>query len=110
MADLTIKQDDTYPPLSAVLSDAEGPVDLSAAIDIKVFLQGPALPLISGTCIADADQVANKGKMTHTWLPAETATVGIYEGEIQVKWTASQIQTFPNDDTFEVEIVADLGD
>lgn len=107
MADLTIKQNDTWPPIEAVLSDAAGPVDLTGAA-VKLILKsaGAGSTVITGACTI-VDAVA--GSVRYTWLAADTASVNTLNGEFEVTWGDGNVTTFPNDAYFSVEIKADLG-
>lgn len=105
MADLVTKQHDTFPPVVANLRDAEGAVDLSSATQVR-FLASNGTFTIVGTCtVTDA---AN-GEVTYTWAVGDTANIGTYKVEFEVTWTGGGVQTFPNGDYKELDIVADLG-
>lgn len=106
MADVTIKQHDTYPPLAATLSDAVGPVNLTGST-VRVILKDRAGP----TVLAAACTITNAagGKVSYNWLPADTAAARVYDGEFEVTWGDGTITTFPNDAYFSVEVKADLG-
>lgn len=109
MADFTIKQHDTWPPLAFTLSDASGPVDLTTATTIKFIAKGQTV-IITGTCVKDPDQTVNKGKGTYTFLAADTAVNGLYDVEFEVNWggTPAKVETFPNVGYLSLEIVDDL--
>ena len=48
----TLKVNDTYPPIVFGLQDSNGPVDLTNATTIAVFLKGLVASLISGTGVS----------------------------------------------------------
>jgi hypothetical protein len=110
MADVTLKQNDTWPPLAFTLMDQNGPVDLTTATSIKIVMKG-ATVTVTGTCTKNADQVTNKGKGTYTFLASDTSVIGAYDLEFEVNWGGSpaKIQTFPNDGYLSLVIVDDLG-
>lgn len=107
MADLTIKQHDTWPPVEATLSDANGPVNLTGAA-VKLILKsaGAGATVVSGSCTIVS---AVAGTVRYDWISADTASVNTLSGEFEVTWSTGKITTFPNDAYFSVEIKADLG-
>jgi hypothetical protein len=107
MADFTIKQNDTWPPLSAQLKDANGPVDLTTATGVELHLKSKGTGTVTGggACTI-ADAVA--GRVTYTFTTADTDTVTVFDAEFEVDWGAGAISTFPNSGYFEVEITAEL--
>lgn len=112
MADLTLKAHDTWPPVRFTLSDANGPVDLSTATTVKMILKGTAntgAVTITGTCVPDPDQTANKGKGSYTWATGDTDNPDTYNAEFEVTWGDGTIETFPNDGYKTVLIEEDLG-
>jgi hypothetical protein len=108
LADWTIKKGDTWPPLPFTLTDGSGPVDLSTATAVKLIAKSQQF-VITGACVKDADQVANKGEGTYTWVAGDTANPGIYDVEFEVTWGTGKIETFPNSGYKSLEITTDLG-
>lgn len=106
---ITIKQHDTWPPLVAILSDANGVIDLTTATTVKLLLKslGAGSTVVSGTCTVDAPPT--QGQVTYDWQPADTASVNTFNGEFEITWSNGKITTVPNDSYFTVEIKADLG-
>lgn len=110
MADYTIKQNDTWSPLVGVLSDAAGPVNLTAATGVTMYLRHVETEeLVSCACTKDPDQSGFPGKFSYTFLAVDTDTVGVYSVEVEVNWGSGKIQTFPNTGYKTLEIVDDLG-
>lgn len=107
MADYTIKQNDTHPPLDATLSDASGPVDLTGAT-VKLLLKslGSGTTTLVGDCTLTG---ALTGQVRYTWVEGDTAAVNTYNGEFEVTWPSLKKTTFPNTGYFTVEIKAELG-
>jgi len=102
-----IKQNDTRPIISATLIDGDGSsVNLDGAtVAFKMRKVGATASTVDAAAtIADA----TKGKVTYTWVAADTATVGEYEGEFQVTYAGGGIQTFPNNKYIEIEITDDI--
>lgn len=108
MADLTIKQNDTWPPLEATLSDQDGPVNLTTASTILLLLKPALTPLtiFQGVCEVVS---AVDGKIRYVWDEPDTAIADTYAGEFEVTWTDSTITTFPNAGYFSLEIQPDIG-
>lgn len=107
MADLVIKQNDTYPPLQAQLSDASGPVNLTTADSVVLNLKAKGAGAIigGGPCTIT---VPAEGRVTYAWTLADTGAVTVFDGEFQVNWGAGAVTTFPNNGYFEVQIMAEL--
>lgn len=109
MADYALKQNDTYPVLSATLTDQLGPVDLTTADSVKLIMKSGATT-VSGTCVVVTPQTGgNIGKITYDWTAPDTATIGVYQLEFEVTWNVGDVETYPNDGYKELEIVDDLG-
>lgn len=105
MADLTIKQHDTYPPLTAALKTSGVAIDLTTATAVKVILKG-ATVTVTGTCTVTG---ASTGAVSYQWVTGDTAVADTYNGEFEVTWSDGKIETIPNDSYFTVVIKADLG-
>lgn len=109
MADFSIKQNDTGPPLEAVLSDAEGPIDLSTATSVKLLLRGQkriGAVTVSGVCTIVTPLL---GEVKYTWVPADTIVADLYLAEFEIQWADGTIWTIPNDKYFYVDMLDDLG-
>lgn len=111
MADYSLKQNDTYPVLTAILSDQLGAVDLTTADSVKLIMKMASPPTtVIGTCVIATPQTGgNVGKVTYDWQASDTATVGEYQAEFEVTWNVGDVETFPNDSYKTIEIVDDLG-
>jgi hypothetical protein len=106
MADVTIKQHDTYPPLDAVLEDQDGPIDLTTATTVKLILKPTSGSSITGTCTVVTPAA---GLVSYTWIVGDTAVVTSYQGEFEITWATGKVTTVPNDGYFQVVVMADLG-
>lgn len=107
MADFTLKQHDTYPPIDATLTDQVGPINLTLAASVKIILKTVGGgSTITGTCTIVS---AAAGTVRYQLTAIQTATVNTYQGEFEITWTNGDITTVPNNDYFSVEIKADLG-
>ena len=103
-----IKQNDTAPSLVAILRDTRGRprVLTGATIVLHMRLQSDkTVKITSGSCtITDA----SLGIVTYPFTAANTDTVGVYQAEIQVTYSDSTIETFPNSDHIIVTITDDI--
>lgn len=108
MADFNIKRGDTWPPIDAVLSDDDGPIDLTSATTVKIIFKTPGAgsTTFNGTCtITDA----LSGAVRYVWGPTDTATVNTYNVEYEITWTDSTKTTIPTIGYKTVEVLQDLG-
>jgi hypothetical protein len=114
MADVTIKRNDTWPPLKAVLADDAGPINLAAAASVTLKMRSSTVLVSAGSAVITN---AAGGEVTYYWkaasvgppaVPADTGFVGIYNVEWEITWSAGGVQTVPNSGYSTVEIVADL--
>jgi hypothetical protein len=86
--------DDTAPALSATLSNAVGPQDLTAATVVGRFKSNIAGdPVLEITMDIDADPTT--GKVSHVWQTSETNRVLKYTVEFVVTFAGGKIETFP---------------
>ena len=102
-----IKQNDTKPILSATLINGDGSVATlsGATVLFKMRKSGETSSTVdSSATISDA----TNGQVAYSWSASDTASVGSYEGEFQVTYADSGIQTFPNSRYIEIEIVDDI--
>lgn len=108
MADLNLVQDDTYPSRFQ-LADAIGPVDLTTATTIKLFMKSTNT-LVSVTCTKDADQVGNKGWATAPWGATDLSNALTYDLEVQVTFSNGTKATFPTVAPKSATVRPDLSD
>ena len=83
--------------LTAVLEDKNGPVDLTD-YTVKLTLQkGNDLPVIDeGTCTVDPDQVANKGKVSYSFVSTANLERGTYNAEFKATDINGRDSIFPS--------------
>ena len=48
------------------------------------------------------------GKVRYNWSASDTASLGTYEGESEVTFADSPIETFPNNGFFSITVTDDL--
>jgi hypothetical protein len=104
----TIKRGDTWPPLRGLASDAAGPINMTTAGTVMFFAKSGST-LISGTIVPLAAPDADGFNWSYTWGTGDTNTVGTYNVELEIRWTANQYQTIPNDSTETLTIIQDQG-
>jgi len=103
----TIKRNDTSPILQTVLSDANGvAIDLTATT-VKFYMKKykATTPKINATAaIVDEDA----GIVRYLWQAGDTDTAGSYQAEFQITYDDGAVETFPNADFIQVDIINDL--
>lgn len=96
-ANLVLKQDDTYPPLQATLSENGSAIDLTTATSVEVVLKGQASStVITGACTYPSPTT---GGVSYAWQIGDTATPDTYAVEWMITWTGGKEQTVPNSST-----------
>lgn len=107
MSDFRIKRGDTLPPMRAVLTDEEGPFDLTDCTIVFRYMHTQ-----SGAAIEkDADISGGdptQGKVIYNWESGDTDTPGIYFCEWVVTTTGGKEITFPNGNAEYFEILDDV--
>lgn len=106
MADFTIKQNDTWPPLDAVLSDSNGPLNLTGC-SVKILAKNATgTASWSATCEITGPVTGN---VRHNWRASDTASKQTFNVEWEITWPNLTTSTVPNKGYKTVEVVADLG-
>lgn len=104
------KRHDTYPVLTATLSDAAGTaVDVSGAT-IKFIMRkvGETEPTVNAAMTFVTD--GTNGQVKYTWQTGDTEDAGLYYCEYQVTYAGGEVQTFPTVGFDKVHIYGDLDD
>lgn len=97
-----IKRNDTSPSIEAVLSDSNGPVNLTGAT-VNFYMAN----LVSGAAtITDAAA----GEVRYDWQAGDTTKLGYHLAEWEVVYADGKKETFPNDGYSTIKITADLGE
>jgi hypothetical protein len=120
MADLQIPQRQTFPAIRGSVADEDGLLDLGAAEDIDLILNGPGgtpiviLPVV----VLDPPESFEVDGTTYqaNWeAPLAGATTAVatevlYRGKLKIRWdtTPSLVQFAPQVDFFEIEIVENV--
>ncbi len=99
MADFTFKTGDTVPDLELTAEDENGPIDLSTAESIELFLESSTHTL-EGLCSKVGEGGA--GQLKYVWKEGDTDVAGDYKLEIKIVWSPAHIQSIPNEGTDKV--------
>ena len=113
MADYVIKRGDFGPaqPLVGTLSDQNGPINLTDALSVQLFMRSETLLIKTGP--AEITDAAN-GKIKYVFEgvegadPIDTAEAGTYRLEAKITWDDGSVQKVPNEGYLELEITEDL--
>jgi hypothetical protein len=103
-ADFVIRQGDTAPRLTGTLTDGNGDPVVVTGSDVLLHLHGLTVEndlILTGA--VDEDAVDDNG-VYYDWEPEDTEEAGYYSGEWQVTFVNGQIQTFPNDSVFLIQV------
>lgn len=113
MADYSIKRGDSNPPIVAVLSDANGVIDLSTATSVTLQFKttGTGSTTFSRACTVTG---AAAGEVTYQWTLADAASgplaaVNSFNIEWEILWGDSTKTTVPNIGYKSLEVTPDLG-
>ena len=103
-----IKQNDTAPKLVVVLQDSRGRprVLTGATVVIHMRLQSDLTVKITGASVTIDDD--SLGIVSYGFSAANTDTAGVYQAEIQVTYSDSTVETFPNNDYIIITILDDI--
>lgn len=112
MADLVLKQHDTWPPLRMALKDENGLLDLTEADSAKLLLKN-GTTLITGPVIPISPVDEDGMNAKYEWAASDTAITGDYAGEVEITWDAGtsppEVETIPNSGTVTITIQPDQG-
>lgn len=101
----TIKQNDTSPALRYTL---DPPVDLTGATAVFSLRArvGGATKLDKAPAAIVAP--ATDGVVQYDWAPGDTDTAGPFQGEFQVTYADSSVETYPNDSYLNIKITGEI--
>jgi hypothetical protein len=94
MADLTIKQGDTWPPLVSTLEENGAAIDLTTAVSVTMRIKSTGLTLSNLACSIDTPA---SGVVSYTWADGDTDVPGTYTVDFVIDWDDDKLQTAPND-------------
>ena len=103
----SIKQNDTSPPIRAILKDGDGvAINLDGA---SVRFHMRVIGASTTTVDAAATIISSAGGIVqYNWIAADTAAIGSYQAEFEVTYSDSTVETFPNNGYIRVEIIDDI--
>jgi len=84
-ASIFLKRNDLLPIVSAVLSDVNGPLDLTTA-DVKFIWKNLGTQKVrTGDAVVVGDP--KTGRVSYTWAAGDTKDAGTYQCEFEVSYT-----------------------
>lgn len=105
MADYTIKRNDTAPAIEVTLKDANGPIDLTNAKAIHIYLKSASLLVKTSTMtVVDAEA----GEVKYVWQKEDLKEAGTYDMEFEITWEDDTVTTIPSTGYNSLEVEADL--
>jgi hypothetical protein len=107
-----IKRGDRLPAFRARCLDGTTPVNLTTAgLNVKFIMRegGGTAVVDAAATVEDQSDPDTEGWVHYEWDADDTATVGDYDGEIEVTWPGALKQTFPASGHVHIFIVPDLG-
>lgn len=111
MADFTIKQDDRLPEIVATLLDSQSPavaVNLTGVTGVR-FIMTNKLTGVKKVDAAATIVDAVNGIVKYSWVSADTTETGTFNGEFEVQFADTRLETFPNSRYIQIKVVPDLG-
>lgn len=105
--DFHIKQNDTAPAIAEQLFDGLGVVVNLSGASVKFMMEAPGAGTPKVNAAATITDAA-LGKVSYTWLAANTDTPGDYLACWQVTFSGGAVETFPNSDWQKVRVKDDI--
>ncbi|HEY6563738.1 MAG TPA: hypothetical protein VIY86_04540 [Pirellulaceae bacterium] len=110
------KRGDSWPPLDDVVSDRNGPMDLSGALSARFLMRlnnHEGVLQVDAAAVLGNDEVpATEGGIRYLWAVdgSDLAIAGTYVGEWEITWLDG-VATAPNGqgDYLEIVVSPDLG-
>ncbi len=102
-----IKRNDTAPAFTATLRDSAGdPINLTGAT-ILFLMRNPRTRTlkVSGAMTIVS---ATAGTVRYDWVAGDTDRAAVYQVEVQVTFSDTTIETFPNGSHHRLEVIKDL--
>ena len=103
-----IKQNDTRPAITAILTDAnDAAVNLTGAtIAFSMRVEPAGTVKLSAVSANVTDSEA--GQVSYNWASGNTDTATDYEAEFQVTFAGGAVQTFPGRNWIFVHVIDDI--
>ncbi|EEX09645.1 hypothetical protein SL1157_1689 [Ruegeria lacuscaerulensis ITI-1157] len=100
----TIKRDDTSPAIQFQLTLGTGQTLVGATATFKMAsLNGGALKIDSPAAVDSAQNI-----LSYQWDAGDTDTAGVYRAEFEVTYSDGKIETFPNSEYIQINVLEDL--
>lgn len=106
--DLTVKQHDTFPAITAVLSDVNGVMNLEGAVSVGLRMRSTKVAPIVVLEAACEILSASKGEVKYTWAEHDLDTPDTYNLEFEVEWSAGKFESYPTVGYLTVVVEPDL--
>jgi uncharacterized protein YfaS (alpha-2-macroglobulin family) len=104
---MIIKQNDTYPPLTATLTDGYGnAIDLTDATVTLYMVNAAGVVVIDGNPVTVTNP--SSGVVEYEWGVGETSVPGEYLAEFKVEFVGLQVARFQNDSFVMIRIIKNL--
>jgi len=102
-----IKQGDTVPSLRvSLLNGTDNAISLDGA-NVRFHMRAiGSLSILIDSSVSVID--AGSGVIQYDWAAGDTSSIGSYQAEFQVTYADGKIETFPNSDYINVEIIDDI--
>lgn len=94
--DMTRTEGDTLPPVVAVLTDANGPVDLSAATSVRVLTVAYGREGYEAEDVDEAVDVTDAVGGEVSWTPDNGFAAGLWSLKFRVDW-GGEPESYPED-------------
>src|SRR5690242_14265458 len=105
--DFRIKRNDTRPAIQATISAAATDVISSVSFNMADSAGTLKVNAGAGTIVQQASST-QQAIVKYQWQAGDTDTAGQYNGEFQVTFNDSRVETYPNDRYITIEVFADL--
>jgi hypothetical protein len=103
-----IKQNDTRPAITAILTDAnDAAVNLTGATIAFSMREEPAGTVKLSAVSANVTD-SEAGQVSYNWASGNTDTATDYEAEFQVTFAGGAVQTFPGRNWIFVHVIDDI--
>lgn len=92
-----MRQNDTAPVIQAILNGPGGALDLTGcSVKFHMKPQPGGTVKVNHSATPDPDQVANRGRVTYTWITGDTDTSGTFNAEWEITYGDGSILSVPN--------------
>ncbi len=100
----SIKENDTSPAIQFQLTLGTGQTLVGATATFKMASPNGGALKINNAAIVDSAQ----NILSYQWVAGDTDTAGVYRAEFEVTYSDGKIETFPNSDYIQINVMQDL--